>query len=56
VEATRGGPYVTAVSVTAEPEAKLIDPKPATAHAPWIRPIADYDRRMTSEVHGTRYG
>jgi hypothetical protein len=56
VEATRGGPYITAVTVTAEPEANLIDQTPAAAHARWIRAIGDYERRETTIVEGPRYG
>jgi hypothetical protein len=37
-------------------EADRVAPAPAAAHAPWIRPIACYERRMTSEIHGARYG
>jgi hypothetical protein len=56
VEATRGGPYVTAVSVTAEPKANLIDKPPAAAHSPWIRPLRDYERRERCEFQVTRFG
>jgi hypothetical protein len=57
VEATRGGPYVTAVSVTAEPKANPIDQTPAAAHAPWIRPLSEYERRENhGEFQVTRYG
>jgi hypothetical protein len=56
VEVDAGGPYVTAVSVTAEPEANLIDPKPAASHAPWIRPLRDYERRERCEFQVARYG
>jgi hypothetical protein len=61
-----GGPYATAVALTAEaeadrveptaaPEAERIDPRPTGAQR-WIRPIGDYERRVTSEIHGARYG
>jgi hypothetical protein len=68
VEAEGSGPYVTAVSVTAEPEAnpiaarklyqkvKLIDQRPAAAHAPWIRPLRDYERRERCEFQVSRFG
>jgi hypothetical protein len=35
---------------------KLIEPKPAASHAPWIHPIAEYERRETTIVEGPRYG
>jgi hypothetical protein len=58
------GPSVAAVQLTAGPQAEPLDRKPpnqlevsaAPAHPPWIRPIASYERRETSEVHGSRYG
>jgi hypothetical protein len=56
VEAESGGPYVTAVSVTAEPEANLIDQTPAAAPARWIKPIACYERRQRHEFACARYG
>ena len=49
-------PYVAAVSVTAEAEANLIDQTLAAVHAPWIRPLADYERKQTTTVEGLRYG
>jgi hypothetical protein len=49
-------PYVAAVSVTAEAEANLIDQTPAASHAPWIKPIGDYERKETTIVEGQRYG
>ena len=52
----RGAPYVTAVSVTAEPEADRIDRGPAAAHAPWLKPLSSYERRETTTVEGLRYG
>jgi hypothetical protein len=56
VEAEVGGPYVTAVSMTAEPEANLIDQTPAPARAPWIRPLRDYERRERCEFQVSRFG
>jgi hypothetical protein len=53
-DAEVGGPYVTAVSVTAEPETN--DQTPAASHAPWIKPIGDYERKQTTTVEGLRYG
>ena len=47
---------VAAVSVTAEAEANLIDQTPAASHAPWIKPIGDYERKETTIVEGQRYG
>ena len=44
------------VELTAAPEAHHIDDGPAPTHQPWIRKLAAYDRRETSEMHGTRYG
>lgn len=44
------------VSVTAEAEANLIDQTPAASHAPWIKPIGDYERKETTIVEGLRYG
>jgi hypothetical protein len=52
MDAEVGGPYVTAVSVTAEPE----NPKSAPEHVPWIRPLRDYERQETTIVEGPRYG
>jgi hypothetical protein len=49
-------PCVAAVSVTAEAEANLIDQTPAASHAPWIKPIGDYERKETTIVEGQRYG
>ena len=49
-------PYVAAVSVTAEAEANLIDQTPAASHAPWIKPIGDYEWKETTIVEGLRYG
>jgi hypothetical protein len=53
-------PYVAAVELTAEeqPEPERIEPEPApaAAHAPWVRPIGDYERRETTLVEGLRYG
>jgi hypothetical protein len=50
---TAGGiaPYAAAVELTAEEK-----PQPAVTHAPWIRPIGDYERRETTIVEGLRYG
>ncbi len=47
---------VAAVSMTAEEKSELADPKPAAAHARWIRPLACYERRETTIVEGLRYG
>jgi hypothetical protein len=41
---------------TAEEKPERLDPQPAVAHAPWIRPIGDYERRETTVVEGLRYG
>jgi hypothetical protein len=50
------GPYAAAVELTAEEKPELLDPRPAVAHAPWIRLIWDYERRETTIVEGLRYG
>ena len=55
-DAEVGGPYVTAVSVTAEPETNLIDQTPTPAHAPWIRPLRNYERRERCEFQVSRFG
>ena len=53
-------PYAAAVELTAEeqPEPERIEPEPtpAAAHAPWVRPIGDYERRETTLEEGLRYG
>jgi hypothetical protein len=56
VDAEGGGPYVTAVMKTAEPEANLIDQTLAATHAPWVRPLSCYERKETTIVEGLRYG
>jgi hypothetical protein len=50
------GPYAAAVELTAEEKPQRLEPKPAVAHARWIRPIGDYERRETTIVEGLRYG
>lgn len=50
------GPYSGAVDLEAAPQPKLIEPKPATAHVPWIRKLSEYDRRESSWMHGARFG
>jgi hypothetical protein len=54
----RAAPYAASVPVelTAEEKPELPDPQPAVAHAPWVRPIGDYERRETMIVEGLRYG
>ena len=53
----RGAPSAAVAELTAAaPEADPIEPRPTTAHAPWIRPIGDYERRETTIVEGLRYG
>lgn len=51
----REKPHVDAEPQAVEPEPERPRPAPG-APPPWIRPISDYERRETSEVHGTRYG
>jgi hypothetical protein len=36
--------------------AKWLEARPAHAYQPWIRRLADYERRETIEIHGSRYG
>jgi hypothetical protein len=55
IEGEGAAPYRGVVDLAAAPDADHIDPGPA-AHLPWIRPIGDYERRVTSEIHGARYG
>jgi hypothetical protein len=59
--ASQGGgdgsaPYVGVAQLTATPEPDQIDPAPVAAHAAWVQPLSAYGRRMTSDVHGSRYG
>jgi hypothetical protein len=45
-------PYAAAaVELTAEEPPEL-----AATYAPWVRPISDYERRVTTLVEGLRYG
>jgi hypothetical protein len=64
---SRIGPYDGAVELKAVPEPELPehagtnvpagDPLvPAPAHPRWLKSLANYDRRYSSEVHGGRYG
>ena len=56
-EETEFAPYVGAVAeLTAAPEAERSDGGPEAGRPRWIRPLADYERRTTSDVHGARYG
>jgi hypothetical protein len=43
-------------SPTRRDNADRSDPETAAGHPRWVRPLADYERRMTSEVHGTSFG
>lgn len=52
----RSAPYGGAARLTAAPEPELLDPKPAHAYAPWIRPLSDYERREAHEFACSRYG
>jgi hypothetical protein len=47
-------PYAAAVVTAEKPE--HLDPRPAVAHSPWIRPLSCYERRETTVVEGLRYG
>jgi hypothetical protein len=51
----RAGPSAAVAELTAaaEPETK---PEPAAAHAPWIKPLSDYERREGHEFACSRYG
>ena len=51
-EGRRAAPYAAAVELTAGLQADRVDPGPAAAHAPWIRPLECYGWRTTSEIHG----
>jgi hypothetical protein len=50
------GPYAAAVELTEGPEPELLDPRPADAHAPWLKPLDSYDRRERCEFQVSRYG
>jgi hypothetical protein len=65
------GPYGGAAQLTAAPEAEqeanqnikgdvptkvLLDPRPAAAHAPWLKPLGSYDRRERCEFQVARFG
>ena len=52
----KAGPSVGAVDLTAAPTPERSDHGVAIATSRWIRPLADYDRRETTEIHGSRYG
>jgi hypothetical protein len=39
-----------------EKAAKPLNPRLAAAHAPWIRPLTDYERREAHEFACSRYG
>jgi hypothetical protein len=58
MEAEGGGtaPYAAAVELTAEPKPDRVNPEPPGAPARWLKPLECYDRRESSEVHGSRYG
>jgi hypothetical protein len=55
-EERRVAPYAAVVELTAEEKPELLDPRPAVARAPWVRPLGDYERRETTVVEGLRYG
>ena len=42
--------------LTATKKPEPLEPGPAVAHTPWIRPLADYERKETTIVEGLRYG
>ena len=50
------GPHAAAVELTAGPEPELLDPRPADAHAPWLKPLNSHDRRERREFQVTRFG
>jgi hypothetical protein len=54
-EGSRAGPSAAVAELTAAAEPELPDRRSTAAHPPWVRPIADYERRMTGEIHGARY-
>jgi hypothetical protein len=39
-----------------QPLEATLEPKLQSTHAPWVRPIGDYERRETTIVEGARYG
>jgi hypothetical protein len=43
-------------SITAEEKPERLDLQPAAAHARWVRPIGDFERKETTIVEGLRYG
>jgi hypothetical protein len=47
-------PYGAAVTAAEKPEP--VNSKPAAAHPRWVRAIGNYDRCMTTEVEGRRFG
>jgi hypothetical protein len=52
-------PYVAVAGgelTTAEPDRNDAEPAPAPAHPRWLKSLASYDRRHSSEIHGGRYG
>jgi hypothetical protein len=49
------GPNAAAVELTEGPEPELLDPRPADAHAPWLK-LDSYDRRERCEFQVSRYG
>ena len=49
-------PRRAAVELTAGPETELLNPRPAAAHPPWLKPLGSYDRRETHEFQVSRYG
>jgi hypothetical protein len=52
----RGAPYDRVAELEATPEPKPLELQSPAAHAPWVRPIGDYERRETTIVEGLQYG
>jgi hypothetical protein len=50
------GPYDRVAQLTATPEPQPLELQSPAAHARWVRPIGDYERRETTIVEGLRYG
>jgi hypothetical protein len=52
----RSAPYGGVAKLTATPEPEPLNPRPAAAHPPWIRPLACYERHEDKEFYISRFG
>jgi len=51
------GPSAAAGGLTPAAEPERSDPEPqAPARERWLKSLSAYDRRHSSEIHGSRYG